>query len=254
MTKLPENRSVALALGGGAVLGAAHIGVLRALHELNITVTHIAGTSIGALVAALFAFDRNYEKVEDLAIDLSWNDIAGFSLSKFGLFSNSKIAGLITDSLGNVRIEEARIPLAIVATDIESGNRVVLQKGAVSEAVQASTCIPGIFQPVKIGNTLLVDGGIAENVPITPLREMGATFILAVDLNASHTYGAPANLVDVLMNSFHFTLAHAAKQHTSQADILLQPDLSEFNRVSTGQTEALIQKGYQEAKNRLSQV
>lgn len=241
---LQKGQKVGLALGGGAVLGAAHVGVLKALNETGIKIGWIAGTSIGALVASLFAFGKDCEKVEDLALDLSWTDFAGFSLSKFGLLTNNKVADYITRHLGEVEIGQASIPLAIVATDISSGNKVVLTEGLVSTAVRASTCIPGIFQPVNYNDQLLVDGGIVENVPISPLRDMGAEVIVAVDLNAKHTYEEPRNMVDVLMNSFHFTLAHAAQVHTNKADILIEPDLSSFNRIDVDQTKQLIEAGY----------
>ena len=115
---------------------------------------------------------------------MNWLDISGISLSQFGLLSNKKLGQLIIENLGNVTFDEAHIPVAMVAADITSGEKVVLKKGDVATAVTASTCIPGVFVPVEINNQLLVDGGIVENVPITPLKEMGADLIIGVDLNA----------------------------------------------------------------------
>jgi NTE family protein len=252
MIKLRKNKKIGLALGGGAVLGAAHIGVLRALKEHDIEIGWITGTSIGALVASLYVFDKDFDKISEIAIDLNWKKIGKISLSKYGLFSNMKIRNFLKDTIGEVSFEQAGIPLAFVATNILNGEKVVLNKGDIAEAVMASTCIPGIFKPVKYDGMLLVDGGIAENVPVPTLRDMGAGRIIAVDLNAKYTYKKPENILQVLANSFHYTLMHAAKAQSDDADILIQPDLSGFNRVDTHQTTELIERGYQEAKNVLN--
>lgn len=177
MKKLQKNKKIGLALGGGAVLGAAHIGVLKALEELEIEIGWITGTSIGSLVASLYAFGVDCNKVQDLAIDLSWSDIAGFSLSKFGLLSNKNIQKFLQKHIGDATFDQANIPLAVIATNITTGQKVVLNKGKVAYAVMASCCIPGIFKPVTINDILLVDGGIVENVPVSPLKDLGADFL-----------------------------------------------------------------------------
>jgi NTE family protein len=253
MIKLRKNKKFGLALGGGAVLGAAHIGVLRALKEHDIEIGWITGTSIGALVASLYVFDKDFDKVSEIAIDLNWKKIGKISLSRYGLFSNKKIKRFLDEAIGEVTFEQAGIPLAFVATNILNGEKVVLDKGDIAEAVMASTCIPGIFKPVKHNGMLLVDGGIVENVPVPTLRDMGAGRIIAVDLNAKYTYKKPENILQLLANSFHYTLMHAAKAQSDDADILIQPDLSDFNRIDTHQTPGLIEKGYEEAKKVLKE-
>jgi NTE family protein len=177
-----RKKKIGLALGGGAVLGAAHIGVLKAIEEFNIPISYIAGTSIGAIISAFYAFGKNWEEMAILLKGLNWLDISRISLSQFGLLSNKKLGKLITDNLGDVSFDEACIPLAMIATDITSGEKVVLKSGNVAAAVMASSCIPGIFIPVEIDNRLLVDGELVENVPISPLKDMGANFIISVDL------------------------------------------------------------------------
>ncbi len=253
MGKLRKGKKVGLALGGGAVLGAAHVGVLKALEEYEIEVGWITGTSIGALVASLYMFDVGFEKLREFAIDLSWRDIGKISLSKFGLFSNKKIVDLLHESIGEVTFEQSRIPAAFIATNILDGSKVVLDKGSVAEAVMASTCIPGVFRPVEKDGMMLVDGGIVENVPIATLRDMGAGFVIAVDLNAKFAYKKPENIIHVLLNSFHYALMHSAKAQAGEADIMITPDLSDFNRVDAHQTSDLIEKGYQEAKKVLDE-
>lgn len=247
MPRPGKNQKVGLALSGGAVLGAAHAGVLRALEEHNIGIDCISGTSIGALVASLYAFGWDYEHIKNFAIDISWGDLTNISFSKMGILSNKKIRSEILKDVGSVNFDEAKIPLALVATNISTGGKVVLKKGDVGKAVMASTCIPGIFDPVEIDGELLVDGGIVENVPVSPLKDMGADFIIAVDLNARYLNSKPENIIDLLLNSFHLTLSTASKLQTEDADIVISPDLSQFNMVDMEQVAPLIEEGYREA-------
>ncbi|MFW6389388.1 MAG: patatin-like phospholipase family protein [Marinilabiliaceae bacterium] len=236
-----------LALGGGAVLGAAHVGVLKALEEKNVTVTHIAGTSIGAFAAAFYAFSKKSVDIQEIASKLKWMDISGVAFSGKGLLSNEKLGELVVEYIGDKNIEDSDIPLAMLATDISTGEKVVLKKGPVASAVMASTCVPGIFHPVEIDGRLLVDGGIVENVPIDTVKEMGAGYVIGVDLNAKNTFGKPENIIDVIVNSFHFMMKAAVKYQTKEADLLITPDLSSFNMIDTDQVEGLIKQGYEDA-------
>lgn len=249
-----KKKKIGLALGGGAVFGAAHIGVLKAVEELKIPVSFIAGTSIGAMVSAFYAFGVGLPELEKIAKDLRWLDISGLTLSEFGLLSNKKLGELLGERIGDVELSQSKIPLAMVATDITTGERVVLKDGKLAPAVMASTCIPGIFKPVEIGERLLVDGGIVENVPLSPLHELGADYVIAVDLNANHKYKKPENIIEVLLNSFHFALQTTARLQTEDADLLIQPDLSEFNRIDLNQVEELIEAGYTEAMKVLKDI
>jgi len=252
--KKAKNKKIGLALGGGAVLGAAHIGVLKAMDELNIPVHFISGTSIGAFISAFYGFGKSWEEIESLTKDLNWLDLTGLSIPKLGLLSNKKLGDVIKKSLGDVNIEDAQIPVAMVATDITSGEKVVFFKGDVETAVMASSCIPGIFIPVEIDGRLLVDGGIVENVPVSPLKEMGADFIISVDLNAEHPYRKPENIVEVMLRSFDFTLKAATELQTEKVDIQIKPDLSEFNMMDISQADELIGAGYDEAKEALKKI
>lgn len=241
-----------MALGGGAVLGTAHIGVLKALQEANVEISFISGTSIGSLVGVLYAFGIPVEDIENIANRLGWRDITKPSVSKFGLLSNAKLKETLKKYIGNKRIEGAKVPFSAVATDVSTGQKVVLNSGNVADAVMASTCIPGLFVPVEINHQLLIDGGIVENVPVHTVRNMGAGFTIAVDLGSSLANTKPTNVVDVLLNSFHFTMQQAVQKQLEEADVVMQPNLAEFSMVNTNQTSALIREGYQEAKRCLA--
>lgn len=251
---MKTNRKIGLAFGGGAVLGAAHVGVLRALEELDISISYVAGTSAGALVSAFVAFNKHWEEIKEIVLDLNWLNISAMSLSKMALLSNEKLGDLISEHLGDVNFDQSHIPAAMIATDISNGEKVIVKEGNVADAVMASTCIPGLFKPRAIEGKLLVDGGIVENVPISPLKEMGADFIIAVDLNTGCSHKKPENVIEILLNTFDFTIMAATVLQTHEADLLIKPDLSSFNRVDADQTVALMEKGYEEAKKELKHL
>lgn len=247
MNEQKERKKIGLALGGGAALGASHIGVLKALDELDIKIDYISGTSIGAFIASFHAFGKNWQEIEEVTKDLKWLDVSGLTLSRYGLLSNDKLGDLIKDRIGSVCFKDANIPLAMIATDISTGEKVVLNDNDMATGVMASTCIPGIFIPVEIQDKFLVDGGIVENVPISPLKKMGADIIVAIDLNGQFAPKKPDNIIEVLLNSYDFTMLTSAKLQNKEADILIQPDLSSFNRVDIDQAPELIDAGYKAA-------
>jgi NTE family protein len=249
-----KNINIGLALGGGVALGAAHVGVLKAIKEKNITIDHITGTSIGALAAALYAFGKDWEEIKEITANIKWINIANISLSRYGLLSNDKIGELIIEHIGDKNIEDAHIPLAIVASDVSTGKKVVLNKGSVANAVIASTCIPGIFHPYDSGDNMLIDGGIIENIPIPTLKNLGAKYIIAVDLNAHFSYSKPSNILDIILNSYHLMMAKNDQLLIADADLLIQPDLAEFSEYDLSKVEDLIQKGYEEASKTLEKL
>jgi NTE family protein len=252
--KLRKHHKVGLALGGGAVFGAAHIGVLKALEEFNVKVSYVTGTSIGAFIAAFYACGKNWEEIKAITDDLKWLDVSGLKLSKFGLLSNKNMGEFITKNLGEINFSETEIPAAMITTDIATGEKMVLNSGSIATAAMASTCIPGIFIPVEINDRYLVDGGIVEDVPISPLKEMGANYILGVDLNEQLRKEKPGNIIEVLLNSFQFCMAASRKLQTKKADHVITPDLSSFNKINTSQVDELIDVGYIAAKTSLRKI
>lgn len=178
-------RRVGLALGSGSARGLAHIGVLRALEEAGITVHVVAGTSIGALIGAVHAAGR----LDSLAATfrtLDWRRIVSFIdvvLPKSGLIDGVRIAALVREHVPSATIEALALPYAAVATDLTTGEEVVIRQGDVIEAVRASISVPGIFTPVRWNSRILVDGGLVNPVPVTVARALGADLVVAVDLN-----------------------------------------------------------------------
>lgn len=251
--RLPEE-GVALALGGGAVLGAAHIGVLKALDAYDIKVTRISGTSIGAMIAALYAFGKTPEEIEQSVIELEWLDVTSFTLSRYGILSNDELGSQVSNLLGKVDIADARIPLYLIATDLTHGTKIVLSKGDVARAVMASTCIPGVFVPVEIEGELLVDGGLLENVPVSPLREAGAEFVIGVNLSAGRDYQRPQDIIDVFANAIDIAIDNVTRLQTSAADLIVAPRLSSYSRRDMSRIPELIEEGFRSTRQLLDKL
>lgn len=239
---------VGVAFGGGAVLGAAHIGVLKAMAEIGIRPAFVSGTSIGSFIAALHAFGKSWQEIEEIAIGLDWTDLSGINISGYGLLSNRKFGAIVEQLLGCCRIEEAPIPLAIVSTDICTGLKVVFRKGDVATAVMASSSIPGIFRPVDHDGMLLVDGMLTENVPISPLLEMGAGATFCIDLLGRHTFSRPEHLATLLMNAFYSALRTVSELQMKDADLVITPDLTGFSLVDISAVPEILAAGYAEAR------
>ena len=255
MTNNIFKTKIGLALGGGAAKGIAHVGVLRALEDTKIPISFIAGTSVGAIVAALYAFNVDVTKIGELARRLTLSKVTNFRLSKTGFFSTDSLRLLMLEYLGEANIEDAAIPLAIVTTDISSGEEVVLTKGSVAEAVCASSAIPGIYVPVTIEGRKLVDGGLLQNVPVLPLREMGAQFTIASHLYSVNSYSQPNHALDIIRNAFEIAINAHTNIQLEEADLIFAMDLSDFSlRDNTHRYDELFGIGYNTATEKLTKL
>ena len=242
---------IGLALGSGAALGAAHVGVLKAIEELDIQIDYVAGTSIGAVIGAFYAFGMPIDQIEDIALDLNWPDVSGITLPKLGLFSNQELGEFLDGRLGDVQFSESDKSLAVMATNIANGTKVILDKGDVSNAVKASACVPVLYEPVEIDGQLLVDGGLMESIPLSALKKMGASHTIGVDLKSERQYQKPRNILDILNNSFEIALKHLANVNVTDIDVLVQPKLGKFSRTDTKNSDKMIEEGYRAAMKSL---
>lgn len=238
-------RPVGVALSGGGKLGAAHVGVLRALEEKGVPVERLSGTSAGAVVAALYAFATPIDKIERIAEDTTWLSISSFSPSWLGLLANRRLGDILRNAIGEPRFEDAHIPFAVIATDIARGRRVVLDRGEVVPAVLASACVPGIFQPIGHDDQLLVDGGLVENLPTSVLRPMGARTVIAVDLNSGRDYERPDDMIDVILNATDIAINNATQLQTRHGvDLLIAPKLTSHRRFRSRRGGPLVEEGH----------
>lgn len=187
MVKRKQNRAkkIGLALGSGSARGWAHIGVIKALSEAGIHVDYVSGTSVGAVVGAVYA-SGEINSFEEVVHQLDWKKVVSFLdvvFPKSGLIDGNKIADFIRIHVGETDFEDLSLPFRAVSTDLATGTEVVIQEGDIIEAVRASISIPGIFTPLRKEGKTLVDGGLVNPVPVSVTREMGADLVIAVDLN-----------------------------------------------------------------------
>lgn len=233
-----------VAFSGGATRGMAHIGVLKAFEDNRIKIDLLAGTSIGAMVAAFHAFGVPIGTMRQQAEAMSWSKVSAFIIFRSGLLSNRVIGEIVERHLGRVNIEDAPIPLAIIATDVANGEKVVLREGNLARAIMASTCVPGIFTPIAIGDRLLVDGFLVENVPISPLQSMDADLIAAVCLSTMKIYREPNGMINILMNAFEIAIDSHTRRTIRGADVIVEPNLTHLTTTDPDQQDALFDEGY----------
>jgi NTE family protein len=188
-----RRKKIGLALGGGAARGLAHIGVLEVLQKEGIPIDMVAGTSAGAIVGALYAQGKDSNEIKSLALEFGNRKLAHFVdpyLPKSGFIRGRKIQDLLVSYIGDIRFSDMKIPFACVATDVETGEEVVLDQGSVPEAVRASISIPGVFAVARWKGRYLVDGGVVNPVPVNILKGMGANFVIAVNVIPEVSEGA----------------------------------------------------------------
>src|SRR5215831_16869366 len=173
---------IGIALGGGFARGIAHIGVLKVLEEENIAIQFVAGTSVGALIGAIYCSGASAAEMEEIACRVRFRDFARWTISRMGFASNQRMIGFLHSVLKVKSFEELRIPLAVATTDFTTGNGVVFNSGSLVDPVRASCAYPGMFLPVNVNGQLCVDGMLAHPVPTQPLRDAGCTHVLAVHL------------------------------------------------------------------------
>jgi NTE family protein len=249
------NTKVGLALGSGGAKGIAHIGVLRALQDASVKVDYVAGTSVGAMVASMVAFNISIDVIAEIAKNMTLAQITAFKFSKTGFFTADPLKEILIEHLGEVNIEDAPIPLAIVATDINSGEEVIFTEGPLADAVCASASIPGVYIPMELNGRTLVDGGIVQSVPVQAVKAMGAGVIIASQLGGVGAYEEPKNVLDVMRNAFDIALGHRTYEETKAADILIAMDLRDFSITdNTKRYDELCAIGYNTAAQALKKM
>ncbi len=235
---------VALALGAGGVYGYAHIGVLSVLEESGLWPDFVVGCSIGAVIGALYGAGLNGEQLLRLGLGLRRSHLLDLRPTRMGLIGGQRLEGVIRLLTRDRKLEEMRPPLAIVATDVERGEKVVFTRGAAARAARASSAMPGIFAPVRIGERLLVDGAVLERVPVRTARELGADRVVAVALGMMEPgqMVQVRNAFDVIMQSFDIMQREISHGH-DEADVMIEPPVTAANASAAGGAQRLIEAG-----------
>ena len=239
----PRRPRIGLALGGGAARGFAHIGVIQALEESGLAPDLVAGTSAGSLVAALYASGRSGAELAVLADTMDETAFADWAYPGRGLLRGEALARYVRDKTGHKPIEQMKIPLGIAATDLDSGEGVLFQRGDTGTAVRASSAVPAVFQPVKIGTHEYVDGGLSAPVPVHHARTMGAEFVIAVDISAVPQGNPTSDLARMLMQTFSIMGRSIKAYELRDADLVLVPKLQGVAGTDFSTRKLLIRAG-----------
>ncbi|WEG11682.1 patatin-like phospholipase family protein [Pullulanibacillus sp. KACC 23026] len=243
--------TIGLALGSGGAKGFAHIGVIKVLEEAGIPIDYIAGSSMGALVAALYGVGHNWKSMERMALAFRRNHYLDFTVPKMGFITGKKLTDLIRVLSYQKHFEDCRLPVKIVATDLIRGERVILDSGPLYKAVRASISIPGVFVPVKWGGRIFVDGGVIDRVPTKVVRDMGADLVLSVDVSSFSGEAVIHSIIDVMVQSLDIMQQHLVNQQESHADLLMKPPVSNFNSTAFTNLDRIIAIGEKTARQHI---
>jgi NTE family protein len=253
---------IGLALGGGGARGLAHIGVIKTLEKYKIPIDFIAGTSAGSLVGGMYAATGDIKRIENLANEVTYNDFlkAFWDPSLIsGLLKGKRTREFIEDKVGDIKIEDTKIPFVAVATDLISAKTVTLKRGSLSKAIMASCSIPGLFQPVEWKEYLLIDGGSTQQVPAQVAKDMGADKVIAVNLNPTHFFDKKSlskkiSAVNILITSFNIMMKRIAKENSKAADLVIKPDVPYVPLTKLVNGQELIKIGEKAAEKRLEDL
>lgn len=281
-----EKLKIGLALGGGGARGLAHIGVLKVLERENIPIDLITGTSMGAIIGGVYALKKDipaigkiaekYSKISEFSIDLSFSKkerkdkplflkrmsdflkrgyILNLELRRQYINEGEGVKKIIKDLVDDRAFTDNKIPFAAVAADLVSGEKVIIRKGKLFDALLASTSIPGMFPPVILDKKILVDGGIVDVVPIQTAKSLGANFVIAVSVSQTIKKRAEfSNAVEILFRSDSITSAELRKLQLSFADVVITPKVGRFHWSNFSKPEQCIREGEIAAQNAISEI
>jgi NTE family protein len=259
-----SKRKIGLALGGGAARGLAHIGVLEVLEKEGIPIDMIAGTSAGAAIGALYAQGKHASQIKELATKIGWMQflsLVDLALPRSGFVEGTRIKKLLKSIIGDIEFSDLRIPMAFVATDIRSGEEVVINQGSVLEGVRASISIPVIFTAVKWQDRYLVDGGLVNPVPVRTVREMGADFIIAVNVippmgvrTRRAKKSKQPGMFHVMLQSIYIATYSLVRSSLERADIVIEPQLTNIGYGDFHRIKDCISQGELAAQDLIPQI
>lgn len=250
-------KKVGLALSGGAARGFAHLGVLKVLHDHDIPVDFIAGTSAGSIAGGALASGLSIEEIFEMAKKIGWFSMTGFSYSTMGLLSNASMGAFVRQHFPVRRFEDLPIPFAAVACDLETGEEVVLKNsGDLATAIRASCAVPGVFVPIDFEGRKLIDGGVVSPVPTKAVKKMGAEIIIAVDvISSGATYwGSPNTLLGVFFQSAMMLLRTASLHQHYRADVVIIPQIAHLRPDEIGKMNEFIKAGEASALEKIDEI
>lgn len=257
-TPVPRKVKIALALGGGAARGFAHIGVIKALEAQGIRPDIIVGTSAGSVVGALYASGYDGFALQKIALEMDEATISDWAIPFFGkstgVLKGDALQAYVNKAVRNQPIEKLKIPFGAVATDLKTGKPILFRRGNTGMAVRASSAVPGVFQPVTIAGVTYVDGGLVAPVPVRFAKEMGAEFIIAVNISSATEAQATASNLDVLMQTFTIMGQRLNHFELKDADIVVTPALGAMGSADFNGRNLAVLAGEQAAASVMPQL
>ena len=250
----PAAPKIALALGGGAARGFAHVGVIKALEAQGIVPDIIVGTSAGSVVAALYAGGANGFELQKLALSMEDGSVSDWVLPDRGFIRGEALQDFVDKALANRPMNALPRKLAVVATELQTGEMTVLRSGDVGLAVRASSSVPGVFQPVRIGGREFVDGGLVSPVPAKVARDMGADLVIAVDISSKPKNAKVSSMIDVLLQTFTIMSTTVAQYQLGQADVVIRPDVGSIGGTDFQSKHLAILEGEKAAAEKMEQI
>jgi len=239
----PVKLKIGLALGGGAAKGFAHIGVIKMLEASGIHPDMVSGTSAGSVVGSLYAAGMDPFQLQEQAFALDEAKIRDVHIFSGGLVQGQKLQDYINTAVNHRAIQELKLPFAAVATQLETGERTVFVRGNTGQAVRASSSIPGVFEPVLIGDKHYVDGGVVSPVPVDAARQLGADFVIAVDISATPSGSNPQGMVNIVGQSITIMGRQLGKQELARADFVIRPNITGIGATDFEQKNQAILEG-----------
>lgn len=245
---------IGLALGSGGARGFAHLGVIKVLLEEGIPIDLIAGSSMGALVACFYGAGLEMEHLYKLSGAFKRKYYLDFTVPKMGFIMGKRVKEFIRVFTHGKNIEDLMLPVGVVATDLLTGEKVVFKKGPIADAVRASISIPGIFVPEKYHGRLLVDGGVADRVPVSVVREMGADFVIAVDVSRVKRNAEISSIYDVIMQSIDIMQAEIVSQRELTSDFMIRPHVEMYSSRAFTNVDEIIAIGEDEMRKNIHRL
>jgi NTE family protein len=249
MISRKKRPSLGIALSGGLALSVCHIGVLKAFEEAGLEISCVAGTSGGAVVGACYAAGVPLEQIAEAASRMRWRQMAGLRRPRLGFFSSESIADLVISQIGEITFDELRVPFRAVAANLLTGEEVEIGHGNVGQAVRASCTIPAVFEPVSREGRLLVDGGLANKLPVDVVRRMGADVVVGSDVTyAARARWNPRNVLDTILITLSFMGEEKTKTHRGMADFMICPEIEGASALSFARWREYVEAGQEAAR------
>jgi NTE family protein len=246
---------IGVALGGGFARGYAHLGVLRVFEEHGIPIGCISGSSIGSILAAAYASGAPLSRIIRECREIRFRDFARWRVSRFGLASNDRLGALVQRFFDSRQFEQLRIPAAIVATDLNTGDPVVFREGNLADAIRASCAFPGLFEPIQIGTRFLADGGLVAPVPTRAARQLGAEMVIGVSVGLHDGLrGAPTNIFQVVSRAVSAAQKHQLETWERHADIVLRPAVQLIGWDDFERVDEAVEAGVAAARSALPRI